>query len=99
MLKMMKGIRVPCDTEPETVAAMAEGMFNTPAITFSDHELPDLATQIKSMCLTVQMNGTPISGVMIDTGAAINVCRVGTLVRGKCSLDGSEAICNENILV
>ena len=78
-MEVLKKAWVPEDMPVETLAAVAATMFIKPTLFFTDSELAPPERRTLPLNVTVIVNHYKLSGVLVDTGATLNVCSLDTL--------------------
>ena len=63
----------------ETLTAVAAAVFIEPTLFFTDSELAPPKRRTLPLNVTVIVNSYKLSGVLVDTGATLNVCSRDTL--------------------
>ena len=78
LMEVLKKAQVPEDMPTETLAAVAAAVFIEPTLFFTDSELAPLERRILPLSVTIMINDYKLSGVLVDTGATLNVCSLDT---------------------
>ena len=79
LMEVLKKAQVPEDMPAETLAAIAAAVFKEPTLFFTDSELAPPERRTLPLSVTVIINSYKLSGVLMDTGATLNVCSLDTL--------------------
>ena len=75
----MDKAKLSIDTTPEQLVGLVFSGGNSPALSFSDKELPpEGANHNKPLYISVECRDKWIPVVLVDTGSAINVCPART---------------------
>ena len=78
-MEVLKKAWVPEDMPAETLVVIAATMFIKPTLFFTDSELAPPERRTLPLNVTVIVNHYKLSGVLVDTGATLNVCSLDTL--------------------
>ena len=79
LMEVLKKAQVPEDMLAKTLAAVASAVFIEPTLFFTDLELAPLERRTLPLSVTVMINNYKLTGVLVDTGATLNVCSLDTL--------------------
>ena len=74
MMDVLNKAQVPEDMPAETLAAVAATVLIEPTLFFTGLELAPLERRTLPLNVTVKINNYKLSGVLVDTGATLNVC-------------------------
>ena len=76
---MLEKAQVAPDMPVEDLHVIATVAFVEPIITFADSELAPLERRKAPLNVTISINNHLVSGMLIDTGASMNICSLNTI--------------------
>ena len=78
-MEVLKKAQVLEDISAETLAAAAAAVFIEPTVFFTDSKLAPPERRTLPLSVTIVINNYKLCGVLVHTGATLNVCSLETL--------------------
>src|SRR5262249_8953345 len=78
MFKFLQGINVHEDLSPDSLAQAVMSLCTAPSIVFYNNEWAPKECQSLPLCISIYLNGIVVESALLDSGASINVCPIGT---------------------